>query len=307
VAREGKRKRDEKRFGKPERMIDKILADGFRLCPWSETPGYDTYLRRDEFVECARQGIALATSVVADNVSEYLDANPKNEWTYENDFPTPVCPWKHTFIEMLAPWQSARHRVGCYFYSIDSIEGMTPNRKFFCFTFVEREGVVFGPTSVNGCTLSEDGRKMENVKQSLMGFDRGPFNEASPEGFLGPVLVPAFLSLSFMNCKNVTINAIDPDPALNRERRKAGLQPFLRYHTINIEPMKQVLRTEGGVEANGIKKALHICRGHFATYTDEKPLFGHTTGTVWRPSHVRGSAKQGVVVADYKVNPPSNQ
>lgn len=119
------------------------------------------------------------------------------------------------------------------------------------------------------------------------------------------LLMPALFTLSLMNCKNTSIEEVNPETKLNRERRKAGLKPFLRYHTINIEPMKAVLKTEGGIESNGLKKALHICRGHFATYSPEKPLFGHFSGTVWKPSHVRGSAKQGVVISDYNVKAPT--
>jgi hypothetical protein len=145
---------------------------------------------------------------------------------------------------------------------------------------------------------------------------RSPFGQFDPKLFptsdLGELkhlmwrsLFPALITLGFLNCRNVTTKAIEPDAKLNRERQKAGLKPFLRYHTINIEPMKQVLRTEGDIDSVGLKRALHICRGHFATYADsflgrklDAPL------TVWRPSHVRGSAKEGVVISDYKVNPP---
>lgn len=115
-------------------------------------------------------------------------------------------------------------------------------------------------------------------------------------------IFPLMLAMSFMNCKNTVVEPHEPDHKLNRERTRHGLKPFLRYHTINIEPMRKVLRTEGGIEANGLKKALHICRGHFARYSEDKPLFGHTSGLVWRPAHTRGSVSQGVVVSDYKVN-----
>lgn len=114
----------------------------------------------------------------------------------------------------------------------------------------------------------------------------------------------AMLAFCFMNCKNVTVQPVDPDAKLNRERTRHGLKPFLRYHTINIEPMRKVLKTEGGIETNGLKKALHICRGHFARYSEDKPLFGHTSGLVWRPAHTRGAINQGVVISDYKVNAP---
>lgn len=119
------------------------------------------------------------------------------------------------------------------------------------------------------------------------------------------MLFPALLALSFMNCKNVTMPVVEPDARINRERQRHGLNPFLRYHAINIEPMKQVLRTEGVVVEHGLKRALHICRGHFATYSADKPLFGHFSGTVWQPAHVRGHAKQGVVFSDYSLNSPT--
>ena len=57
-----------------------------------------------------------------------------------------------------------------------------------------------------------------------------------------------------------------------------------------------------GEDATGIKKALHICRGHFVTYTPKHPLFGKYVGTFWKPDHVRGNAKNGIVLKDYKVN-----
>ena len=118
----------------------------------------------------------------------------------------------------------------------------------------------------------------------------------------------ALMAFSLMNCKNITVQSHDPDPTINRERRKARLKPFVRYHTVNIEPMKHVLRTEGGVETNGLKKALHICRGHFATYATS--MMGRTLDkpvTVWKPAHVRGSVKQGLVVSDYQVNAPTRK
>jgi hypothetical protein len=117
--------------------------------------------------------------------------------------------------------------------------------------------------------------------------------------------VPAFLAISFMNCKNVTTTTVDSDAKLNRERRKHGLTPFLRYHTINIEPMKKVLRTKGQSETEELKRALHICRGHFSTYTEDRPLFGKVAGTFWVSSRVRGTAKEGIVVSDYQIRSSS--
>ena len=40
--------------------------------------------------------------------------------------------------------------------------------------------------------------------------------------------------------------------------------------------------------------------GHFATYTDEAPLFGKFTGTYWRRPTKRGAKRHGEVIKDYE-------
>ena len=68
--------------------------------------------------------------------------------------------------------------------------------------------------------------------------------------------------------------------------------------------MKRVLETEGGIKQNGFKKALHICRGHFATYTPEKGMMGRKLEepvTVWKRAHVRGDVEHGIAAKSYKV------
>lgn len=121
-------------------------------------------------------------------------------------------------------------------------------------------------------------------------------------------LYPVMLAISFMNCKNVTLPYEEPDRELNRVRKKAGLRPFVRYNTINIEPMKAAIRAARGMESLGIKKAMHIVRGHFARYSEERPLFGRPglSGSFWMPAHVRGSIKQGVVQSDYEIASPKD-
>lgn len=109
------------------------------------------------------------------------------------------------------------------------------------------------------------------------------------------------LAISFTHAKNVRTVDVEPPAKVAAKRRKAGKPVGVTYKTLVIDGMKEVLRTEGGVERNGLKKALHICRGHFATYTADKPLFGKVTGTFWKPMHTRGSKARGEVKKDYKV------
>lgn len=118
-------------------------------------------------------------------------------------------------------------------------------------------------------------------------------------------LVPLLLALSLMHCKNVTqVEHVPDGPVQRKATRKHGI-PLVTYRVLGIQPMREVLRNEGRSDEQGLKKALHICRGHFATYSQDKPLFGRVAGTFWIPQHLRGAAERGVVVKDYNVEAPA--
>ncbi len=115
---------------------------------------------------------------------------------------------------------------------------------------------------------------------------------------------PFLLATSLMHCRNVKIMEDAPPPRLSRKwERKHGF-PLVSRYTLLIDPMREVLRGEGRSDADGLQKALHICRGHFKTYTPDKPRFGRDTGTFWYSPHVRGDRKRGEVVKDYAVKVP---
>jgi hypothetical protein len=125
---------------------------------------------------------------------------------------------------------------------------------------------------------------------------------------IGEGFCPIYVALSFLHCKNVVRIEHVPDRALVKRSRERGNPLPLKYHTLEIEPMKQVLRTEGQIEKVGLERALHICRGHFAHYAEDGPgLFGKGLhGDFWIPQHVRGTEKRGVVISDYNVNAPKD-
>lgn len=113
-----------------------------------------------------------------------------------------------------------------------------------------------------------------------------------------------WLALSFMHCKNVGItDAADFNPPRKWLRRVKV--PRLTYKTLVLHPLREVLRTEGGMtEPSWLKKALHICRGHFRHYGDDsRGLFGRYHGTFYVPQHLRGNEGFGKVVKNYEVKP----
>lgn len=127
---------------------------------------------------------------------------------------------------------------------------------------------------------------------------------------------PLFLAVSFLHCKNVVIEQASSHKKPSKKALKRGAKNSregdgVRYHTLRIEPMKEVLRTEGAVNEQGLKRALHITRGHFKHYTPERGgLFGRRIEepeTVWVAQHVRGSSKRGAVEKDYQIESPARE
>ena len=122
-------------------------------------------------------------------------------------------------------------------------------------------------------------------------------------------IVTALLAICFAHCKGTEIEEHPPSRQVRRaaERKK---EPTFSFYTIDVRPTARVLREERTTASRppadaeqGIARALHICRGHFAHYTAEHPLFGKYTGTFYRPMHLRGSVENGVVVKDYLIHP----
>jgi hypothetical protein len=109
---------------------------------------------------------------------------------------------------------------------------------------------------------------------------------------------PALFAISLMHCKNV--KKIPRGRGTTPGRRNHKPCKFT-YKVLDIEPMKRVLRTEGQCETVGLKRALHICRGHFKDFS-EKGLFGKLHGVYWWDSQVRGNTENGVVFKDYRVH-----
>jgi hypothetical protein len=115
---------------------------------------------------------------------------------------------------------------------------------------------------------------------------------------------PAAFAISLIHCRNVEVR---DRPVSRQQRRMAERkgQPVITYKELVIDAFRKQVRYESEQSGDSeIKRALHICRGHFATYTDANPLFGRVTGTFWKPMHVRGRKEIGEVKKTYKVDPP---
>jgi hypothetical protein len=192
-------------------------------------------------------------------------------------------------------------RTGALFVALprDGAGGWTLTGQLFS----GRDGFpyVVGPNQFANWTIGPDGTVETDP---VVAVPWNPQTEQEADNSTGGFFAPA-LAISFLHCKNVTVE--DAKPVGSRQQRRLEQRRGVRhssFKTLVIEPMRQVLRTEGQSERHGLQRALHICRGHFAHYSEDRPLFGKYSGTFWRPAHVRGSAEIGMVGKDYKVTAP---
>lgn len=122
------------------------------------------------------------------------------------------------------------------------------------------------------------------------------------------------LSLSFMNCKNVVLDEVTPAaPVQTRKQRQLHVMPRAEhvYSNIIIQPLKAVAARNstapiGTPGEPAYRQRLHIVRGHFHTYTQDKPLFGRPGmfGKFWIPAHLSGREEQGAVSSTYEIRLP---
>lgn len=246
-----------------------------------------------------------------DNVAEYFGAvhPPKSRGVEINALPQLLPPFEKTWIEY------ARDRPG------------VPTHQMAARIIAERLPVAYAPIAW-GLTIDTFERAptlsnrivqsrtslllfIDEAGQLLMAVDESAPNdpcshldwnvaEGCKRGQGIRLLAPILLAISFMHCKNVRhVEHATPKVHPNF-LRSTGKKPRLKFYTLEIDPMREVLRREGNIEQVGLKQALHICRGHFKDYR-QSGLFGKIKGIFWWDSTVRGTTERGVVVKDYLV------
>ena len=114
------------------------------------------------------------------------------------------------------------------------------------------------------------------------------------------------LTVSFLNTKGTEVVKPPEDMVPTEKQSRKMKVKGIEYKILHVRGMADVIKQEKErAPANGdqekLKKRLHIVRGHFATYTKEKPLFGKYDGTFWKTSHTRGSSDVGEIRKDYSV------
>lgn len=121
------------------------------------------------------------------------------------------------------------------------------------------------------------------------------------QGAMDDVVGVILFLLAMLHVKNVELVERVVPRQLRRQAEREGRPPYLKVKELVIEPLRRTVRLmqEAQRENPGQPVPLHLCRGHFKTYTPEKPLLGRHVGTYWWEPHLRGDEHVGVVVHDH--------
>lgn len=282
-----------------------------------EFEGNHTEIIRDE-INAAK----AAPSIVLDNVAAYYAESPKQKWKVA-DFPNVAPPFQVFFLEWNMPRQKnmGGHMSKALPYWMQCgllCSAIPPDSEINNKAILDRiaarghiaKWIVYcSPWAAIGGHGAGKPLWLGN-RISLIVGPSGELLEMSwyENGQdLNDMVFVGCLGLSFMHCKNVSMGKMDVASLISRrDACYFPSAPRLKYHVLQIGAMRQILRHQGREGEVGLAKALHICRGHFAHYEAERPLFGKYVGTFWRPDHVRGSESRGAVVKDYEARLPQH-
>lgn len=115
-------------------------------------------------------------------------------------------------------------------------------------------------------------------------------------------MAPIHIALELMNCKNISLETRDASHH-RRRRLERRSKPTKSFHVLVVTPPGN---TKSGAPRQPMQigsTPLHKVRGHFKTYSQDRPLFGQYHGKFWFAPHARGKEEHGEVIKTYEVDP----
>ena len=114
--------------------------------------------------------------------------------------------------------------------------------------------------------------------------------------------------IGLMNCRNIDTVIVVPPKGLSKKFKKKSGRPLLKYRVITVEQSDsgkvKTIRGRKHQDDRMIAESempQHIVRGHFKTYSKDRPLFGKYSGTWWWHHATKGAKSQGEIVHEYEV------
>jgi hypothetical protein len=303
------------------------LIDDLRVAPKLEMPRFVAAYRESDWGAHARRTIELLREplpvILIDNVARfYYETSDQEVWSFNKDFPNIAPPFAAFWMEHklatrihskqcgdsdISHLGISRGRIGVLFLAglaKDAVGEDIPAGAHWVMVaelfvdYGQHGAAIQGPHGTIATAIDEAG--------ALLGAP-SMHSWATPqeEGLMKALMTwlhPSLLAISFLHCHNVVQqDERMPLPLAKKYHERTGHWP-VKYKTLVIEPLKQILRREGRSGEVGLAKALHICRGHFRDYRQGAGLFGKYHQLVWTPMTTRGTKARGEVPPrDYEV------
>jgi len=298
------------------RFLDDLRRGPVRM-PWFIAPSMEDVWERYaqkvlDFLQADMPVIHIA------NIAEYFFQSDQEYWDLRTDMPNLAPPWTQCWFEHPLPNHVyskekgltdisdhfAGGRMGVLVSALDPQGQIVADKAapdtckwiLWCEYFIDyrirRDIVADGPHGSVFLMVDENGAIIE--RPWIQTYTGGLHDEILKAHIT--YLNPTFLAISFLHCKNVRVIDNQPDAKLvKRYRERHGGASPSGYKTLVIEPLKQILKREGGSDKVGLARALHICRGHFRDYRQGAGLFGKYNTLVWSPMTVRGNRGKKIV------------
>jgi hypothetical protein len=248
----------------------------------------------------------VQAAVTLDNLASWLWASPKLLWSLDDDFG----PLRPPFDNMWMEWEYPKPEhvnpnalrepfpVGSSGASWITCQD-DHNFSVRDFARLRGWGIIPSPW-MTYIKLDDDGRNpVVNV-----GFEWAEDADTFEDKVESLTPLEALLGISLMNCRNVTLSDERPAKQTTMRAKRAASTPYAMKQ-INVPGLNRATTRAQSRNAAGSAIPLHLVRGHFKTFTEERPLFGSKTGTYWWGWQARGDAKHGVRDHEYVVGPPS--
>lgn len=247
-----------------------------------------------------------ATRLVADEAAQYAAQSDRNWHVADGDFGVMRPPFETMWIEWQTPrflvcdgiWHTRKKQyMACV---IQQKDDDTLSLSLLC-TY-DDAGLYCYPLYVeisNFADFSSIDAKGELVYDSADLHTHMATRDEVMAG-LNSQISPAYLTLGWLNCRNVSTDDVTTNARVAAKRERRGQPRGLDYKRIVLdEGTRRALTVNREAERHG--KRLHIVRGHIKHYTAERPLFGKLTGNYWWHQQMRGDANLGRINHEYHV------
>lgn len=280
---------------------------------------YDDVLAYKHLPDDQRDALRKCTVISADNVARYLEENGQNYVGSMLTLPNIAPPLKDMFIEFRMP--APLHGVGFFLQAFDARDGELPARgidpdeyegaRWLIRGFEYLGNDVSQPHVWLQLFVNPDGTLHRTRNDVFMLPTKGgmfewwltkpeeaPANAFAPHLFF---LTVALWAITFMHTKNVVQEDVAPIEKLSKKHQARYGEPLVTYRIIKIQPMgarRQPGEPKGGEHRH---PSAHIKRGHFKTFTEDKPLFGKWVGVYWWDQHMAGNKEHGESKHGYEI------